>query len=246
MRRRFNYFIPLKGLTWVRSVLFVSIGVLLLSACSTPTLVEIARRRQATADDVKSNANIKDDVRVKNSITDWDVLNFADEVKRKLANRSSFHQGAGYGSAATQATLGALADAARTVGLGSKRTKIRNQCVLHCSAGILESGWGTSRISHVKNNLFGWNAFDSNRDLAKGFDSRAQCIDFVMGRVNALYLDPKGHYFVDRPCVGNRQIGMNVKLCGGAGLGCYDSPDSKRYGQSHRRRRLQSHRSRPR
>jgi beta-N-acetylglucosaminidase len=75
---------------------------------------------------------------------------------------------------------------------------------------ILESGWGTSRISRVKNNLFGWNAFDSNPDLAKGFDSRAQCIDFVMGRVNTLYLDPRGKFFVDRPCVGNKQMGMNV------------------------------------
>jgi hypothetical protein len=75
---------------------------------------------------------------------------------------------------------------------------------------ILESGWGTSRISRIRNNLYGWNAFDSNPDLAKGFDSRAQCIDFVMGRVNALYLDPLGKFFVVRPCVGNKQIGMNV------------------------------------
>jgi hypothetical protein len=75
---------------------------------------------------------------------------------------------------------------------------------------ILESGWGTSRISQIKNNLFGWNAFDSNPNLATGFESRAQCIDFVMGRVNALYLDPRGDFFVGSPCVGNKQIGMNV------------------------------------
>jgi len=75
---------------------------------------------------------------------------------------------------------------------------------------ILESGWGTSRISRDQNNIFGWNAFDTNPGLAKHFDSRAQCIDFVMGRVNNLYLDPKGKFFVARPCVGNKQIGMNV------------------------------------
>jgi hypothetical protein len=90
----------------------------LVSACSTPTLVEIARRRQATAEDRKANPNVKDDVRVKYSVTDWDVLNFTDEVKRKLANRSSVHMGVGYGSAGTQATLGALAGAAKTVGWG--------------------------------------------------------------------------------------------------------------------------------
>ena len=48
--------------------------------------------------------------------TDRDVLNFTDEVKRKLANRSKFHMGVRYGSASTQATLGALAGAAETIG----------------------------------------------------------------------------------------------------------------------------------
>jgi hypothetical protein len=92
-------------------------------------------------------------------------------------------------------------DAARKYGINA------SYIVAHA---ILESGWGTSRISQIKNNLFGWNAFDSNPDLARGFVSRAQCIDFVMGRVNTLYLDPKGDFFIDRPCVGNKQIGMNV------------------------------------
>jgi hypothetical protein len=62
--------------------------------------------------------NVKDDVRVKYTITDLDVLNFTDEVKRKLANRSSFHMGVRYGSAGTQATLGALAGAAKVIGWG--------------------------------------------------------------------------------------------------------------------------------
>ena len=94
------------------------VGAMFLSACSTPTLVEVARRRQATVEDRKANPNVKDDVRVKYSITDLDVLNFTDEVKRKLANRSSVHMGVGYGSAGTQATLGALAGAAKAVGWG--------------------------------------------------------------------------------------------------------------------------------
>jgi len=75
---------------------------------------------------------------------------------------------------------------------------------------ILESGWGTSRISRQRNNIFGWNAFDKNPDLAKGFDTRAQCMDFVIGRVNKLYLDPRGKFFVKQPCVGDKTIGMNV------------------------------------
>jgi hypothetical protein len=59
---------------------------------------------------------VKDDVTVPYHITDRDVLNFTDEVKRKLANRSNVHMGLRYGSATTQATLGALAGAAETAG----------------------------------------------------------------------------------------------------------------------------------
>ena len=53
-------------------------------------------------------------------ITDRDFLNFTDEVKRKLANRSNVHRGIRYGSATTQATLGALAGAAETAGWSAK------------------------------------------------------------------------------------------------------------------------------
>lgn len=94
------------------------VGLLMVSSCSTPTLVEVARRRQATDNDRAAGRNVRDDVRVKYSVTDWDVLNFTDEVKRKLANRSSFHMGVRYGSAGAQATLGALAGAAKTFGWG--------------------------------------------------------------------------------------------------------------------------------
>ena len=93
-------------------------AALFLSSCSTPTLVQMARRRQATPEDHQASRNVKDDVRVKYTVTDWDVLNFTDEVKRKLTNRSSFHMGVRYGSASTQATLGALAGAANIIGWG--------------------------------------------------------------------------------------------------------------------------------
>jgi hypothetical protein len=93
------------------------------SGCSTPTLVEIARSRQVYTDEsngaYKGNRNAKDDVRVKYSLTDWDVLNFTDEVKRRLLSHSNFHMGVRYGSAGTQATLGALAGAAKTLGWGA-------------------------------------------------------------------------------------------------------------------------------
>jgi hypothetical protein len=105
--------------TALRLLIVINLTVaLFLSSCSTPTHVQVARRRQATPEDRQASRNVKDDVRVKYTVTDWDVLNFTDEVKRKLTNRSSFHMGVRYGSAGTQATLGALAGAANIIGWG--------------------------------------------------------------------------------------------------------------------------------
>lgn len=77
---------------------------------------------------------------------------------------------------------------------------------------IHETGWGKSKILKEKNNLFGWSAFDATPFAsAKGFPDHATCIDFVMGRVNELYLTPTGKHFRQKPCLGNLSVGMNVK-----------------------------------
>ncbi len=84
-----------------------------------------------------------------------------------------------------------------------------------CSAyivahAILETGWGTSKIYRDKKNLFGWSAFDSSPySSATGFPTREDCIDFVMGRIKALYLTPGGRFFSEAPCLGDRSYGMN-------------------------------------
>src|SRR5207302_1841067 len=102
-----------QGMATIRLLVIGNLTIaFFLSGCSTPTLVQIARRRLATDENRQSSRNVKDDVRVIYHVADVDVLNFTDEVKRKLANRSSFHMGVQYGSAGTQATLGALAGAA--------------------------------------------------------------------------------------------------------------------------------------
>jgi hypothetical protein len=84
--------------------------VLVMESCSTPTLPQVARRRAA-----RTERN-KNDVTTPYQITDWDVLNFADEINRKLENRSHSHEGIRYGSAGAQTTLGALAGAAESLG----------------------------------------------------------------------------------------------------------------------------------
>ncbi len=79
----------------------------------------------------------------------------------------------------------------------------------------LETGWGSSRICRDKNNLFGWSAFDSSPySSAKGFPDRNSCIDFVMGRINSLYLTSTGKYYKKLPCLGkggDDSFGMNAK-----------------------------------
>jgi hypothetical protein len=54
---------------------------------------------------------------------------------------------------------------------------------------------------------------------ATGFPSREACIDFVMGRVDTLYLNPTGKYFRQAPCVGNMLFGMNVEYAAEADWG---------------------------
>ena len=75
-----------------------------------------------------------------------------------------------------------------------------------------ETGWGTSPIYHKKNNLFGWGAVDSSPGASAGsFQSREECIDVVMGKVDKLYLTPDGKHFVKKACLGNKMYGMNAK-----------------------------------
>lgn len=71
---------------------------------------------------------------------------------------------------------------------------------------IHESGWGRSNIARVKNNLFGWGAFD--RDPFNGawtFRDYADCCDVVMGKIKASYLTSGGAFFE-----GASLKGMNV------------------------------------
>ena len=78
----------------------------------------------------------------------------------------------------------------------------------------LETGWGAARIAKEKHNLFGWSAFDASPySSATGFPDRETCIDFVMGRINELYLTPSGKYFRRAPCLGqgdDPKYGMNA------------------------------------
>ncbi|MBP1933716.1 glucosaminidase domain-containing protein [Ammoniphilus resinae] len=70
-----------------------------------------------------------------------------------------------------------------------------------------ESGWGKSRISREKNNLFGYMAYDrSPYESAHGFKTKADSIDRVASFVSKQYLSEEGRYYH-----GSNLRGMNVR-----------------------------------
>ena len=61
------------------------------------------------------------------------------------------------------------------------------------AVGIHESGWGTSRISKNKYNLFGYGAYDSNPyNGAYEFSNYSESIDLIARVFVKYYLNPKG------------------------------------------------------
>lgn len=107
---------------------------------------------------------------------------------------------------------GALAGIGRAV-IAAAETHGINASYIVAHAAV-ETGWGTSRVCRLKNNLFGWSAFDATPFASsKAFPSKEACIDFVMGRINALYLTAGGRYFRRSACLGKPNpggYGMNA------------------------------------
>lgn len=57
-----------------------------------------------------------------------------------------------------------------------------------------ESGWNTSNFARTRNNLFGWQSYDSNLNATKRFDSKGTCIRFVADKIKTLYLTDGGTF----------------------------------------------------
>jgi beta-N-acetylglucosaminidase len=58
-----------------------------------------------------------------------------------------------------------------------------------------ESSWGTSGFAKERNNLFGFQAYDSNVDSAKTFKTKEECILTVAKHLSEKYLTDGGAYF---------------------------------------------------
>ena len=59
----------------------------------------------------------------------------------------------------------------------------------------LESAWGTSGYAVYRNNLYGWNAVDSNPDNATYFNSKEEATLYVAKKLKQNYLTENGAYF---------------------------------------------------
>ncbi len=86
------------------------------------------------------------------------------------------------------------------VGLGSVfnyYARLNDFDVLHMIAhGAIESGWGESKISLLKHNIFGWSCYDNSpMESAKGFKDVAECIEKWSYWFNKEYLEASGKWF---------------------------------------------------
>lgn len=59
----------------------------------------------------------------------------------------------------------------------------------------LESFYGNSNFAKNRNNIFGWNAVDSNPGKASYFTSKNECVMFVAEKLSNNYLSENGCYF---------------------------------------------------
>lgn len=58
-----------------------------------------------------------------------------------------------------------------------------------------ESGWNTSDFARERNNLFGWQSYDSNLKATKRFTSKEESIMTVARALKKMYLSENGCYF---------------------------------------------------
>ena len=84
------------------------------------------------------------------------------------------------------------------ISLASELPRIEKQYQINglflLSLAALESGYGTSSIARSKNNITGFQAYDSATHMAKVFDSYADCIEYTAAYLDENYLSEDGKY----------------------------------------------------
>lgn len=63
------------------------------------------------------------------------------------------------------------------------------------SLGCLESNFGRSNFAKTRNNLFGYQSYDSNLDATKRFNTKEEGVLFVAQKIKNNYLTDNGAYY---------------------------------------------------
>ena len=58
-----------------------------------------------------------------------------------------------------------------------------------------ESAWGSSNFAKTRNNIFGWQSYDSNLNATRYFESKENSISYVANKLKINYLSENGCYF---------------------------------------------------
>lgn len=83
-------------------------------------------------------------------------------------------------------------------GLGSAFVRVEQEYGVNAlymmGLACVESAWGQSEFAIKRNNLYGWNAVDSNPRKATSFNSKEECTLYVASKLKANYLTESGPY----------------------------------------------------
>jgi len=83
-------------------------------------------------------------------------------------------------------------------GLGSAFVRVEQEYGVNAlymmGLACVESAWGQSEFAVKRNNLYGWNAVDSNPRKATSFNSKEECTLYVASKLKANYLTEGGPY----------------------------------------------------
>lgn len=84
-------------------------------------------------------------------------------------------------------------------GLGQAFERVENEIKINglymLGLACLESGYGTSSFAVKRNNLYGWQAYDSDPGKAKYFNSKEEATLFVAAKLRMNYLTEGGPYY---------------------------------------------------
>ena len=86
-----------------------------------------------------------------------------------------------------------FADAFDAIAAAEKKYGINSLFMLAHAA--VESAWGTSYFASARNNLFGFNAYDSNPDMASMYNSKSASVEFYAKFLAENYLKQGAPYY---------------------------------------------------